>query len=1778
MTRTLGGVFILACFLHLPCGEAADGQVPTYQELRAQFTSPDHARWGEVPLWWWEGDRMTKERVTWQLETLCRAGVKSVCPIQRSPGRCDPQSFSPQWWDMLVFVHRECQRLGMTLWAYDQVGYGHYGWLEKAAAKARDPRTKRIQFLTADSSPQKAIRLELPDGKLLDARAFPLRDGVAVDGESLNLADAVSGRVLQWTPPPGTWRVAVSVTVADQVFQLSDSAGDTFLDMFYGEIERRLGHEAMGKSFVGIFQDEHPPTPRDVYTDELAETFRRRFGYEMARAIPALHFDVGPLTPKYRSDFFDAYLEVDERCYWKRIYDWTAQRGLLTSHDNWGRENINRQSQGYIDYFRTQRWFSAPGFDDAGTAPVTGRNYYDTKIAASIARLYSRPRVWSEAFHSSGWGRTTDQTLSWLSTNYVFGANLYDEHGLYYSTRASTWEHAAPDPHWRQPYWCYYQTLSDWVARTSSLMSQGTHVVDVAVHYPVVSLLAGEAPGQKTPDYNHYMQLSRALFDAAIDNDIIDDDSIFTSAVQDGRLEVGGNGYQVLVFGPETTMRRSVLRKAFEFAERGGTVIFAGGLPSATTEGGRDDPQLAKLLERMLGDVPADAASSNEIVARTTPGGGFVALMPNQPDRLPTLVSDHLSRDFDTTTRGVFVTHRRIGDLDVYFVQNATDEAMDLEAVCRVDGVPEIWDSFTGKVQGVDWFERRETGTAIKHRLEGNVAKLFVFRPGDRRQGSTPSGLLQPDGLEIELSDDWAFSVIPTRDNRWGEFRWPPSQESIGPEIRSFRYKEETARSGVESGWHRADFEDADWSVARYSIGPYWLCLPNVPAGADVAQPILDTTDEIRQGSSVECSGKSLTWQTVEYSQTIGLARPAPWGGHSGYPDGAIDQNFIELPASRKLLFSRISSPKTQRLGLRVELRNATARLWVNGTEQPLEDAVGNLPLEKGENSVLLDLPDGKYGMLYVQQEPPSVRSLADAARTMVAPDLREASWILGEDPVAAYVRKTFQLDAVPSEARVVVTAYTGYRLFINGVKIEEEIGPWAKWTHPESFNVTRHLRQGENVIAGWIQVHAGQNVHGAAEKKGLALAMKVRQPNGEEFALVSDGTWRAADGESPGWQDVGFDDSQWQKAEVLGRMGAEPWGTAPLENLGVATEPYRALSIDLPSPYLTCFDATSDIIYDVKPQVDRRVGWYRFVAPPGLKTLTLPTSAAARVWVDGKEAEVQDGVVQVAVPPVGISNVAIRLDMQPGAYGGAAFPLPPRVELQGGRIQPGLWADLGLPTYSGIGVYRQNVRLTPSQQGRRTILDLGQVLVAAEVFVNDRSAGVRLARPFQFDLSKLLREGENTIEVHVANTIAPHYTVTNRVQNLGPTDSGLLGPVTLKQELSLPEWKSWATAEIERLGRQLDTPTAALEAAQLQWEKNTCWNVLQPTSADGTESDEWVPLGGLLDKDKLSFRYLTTVTNITGFRLEMTSGSSDAVASGGSSDRPTVGEVSIVARPADNKPYRGRYIRIEIPDRAEHLHMAEVQVFSSSENVARRGRATQSSTTGEAVADRALDGDTNGSWGGNSVTHTNNQAHPWWEVDLGTLQTVNRIVIFNRTDGNLENRLRGFRVSLLDESRQVVWRQQVTQPPDPQIALHLSPVPIDLIPSRVSLDASQVVIGHEETDRHVAVMRTKQRVGFARGTLFEVDLKFKGPAAGVNAGLVRMSVTTMESPIRDIPPSIADIVATAASERTTAEASTLAAFYRSIAPELKPVRDRLDTLESEALLQQESAGLIRKH
>jgi hypothetical protein len=94
----------------------------------------------------------------------------------------------------------------------------------------------------------------------------------------------------------------------------------------------------------------------------------------------------------------------------------------------------------------------------------------------------------------------------------------------------------------------------------------------------------------------------------------------------------------------------------------------------------------------------------------------------------------------------------------------------------------------------------------------------------------------------------------------------------------------------------------------------------------------------------------------------------------------------------------------------------------------------------------------------------------------------------------------------------------------------------------------------------------------------------------------------------------------------------------------------------------------------------------------------------------------------------------------------------------------------------------------------------------------------------------------------------------------------------------------------------------------------------------------------------------------------------------------------------------QGRYVRIQL-NNPNYLSLAEVQVFGGV-NLGQGKTATQSSTLpGTPGAGAAVDGNTDGSFSDGSVTATNFDATPWWQVDLGTSASISSIVVWNRTD-----------------------------------------------------------------------------------------------------------------------------------------------------------------------------------
>jgi len=107
--------------------------------------------------------------------------------------------------------------------------------------------------------------------------------------------------------------------------------------------------------------------------------------------------------------------------------------------------------------------------------------------------------------------------------------------------------------------------------------------------------------------------------------------------------------------------------------------------------------------------------------------------------------------------------------------------------------------------------------------------------------------------------------------------------------------------------------------------------------------------------------------------------------------------------------------------------------------------------------------------------------------------------------------------------------------------------------------------------------------------------------------------------------------------------------------------------------------------------------------------------------------------------------------------------------------------------------------------------------------------------------------------------------------------------------------------------------------------------------------------------------------------------------------------------------------------------------------NIALQGVATQASTgpsgSQDAIASRAIDGNTDGNFNNKSVTHTACPADEngcWWKVDLNGVATIKKVVIWNRTDC-CSDRLSDAEVHVLDSIGNIVARKNVGDTKDVQ-------------------------------------------------------------------------------------------------------------------------------------------------
>lgn len=403
-------------------------------------------------------------------------------------------------------------------------------------------------------------------------------------------------------------------------------------------------------------------------------------------------------------------------------------------------------------------------------------------------------------------------------------------------------------------------------------------------------------------------------------------------------------------------------------------------------------------------------------------------------------------------------------------------------------------------------------------------------------------------------------------------------------------------------------------------------------------------------------------------------------------------------------------------------------------------------------------------------------------------------------------------------------------------------------------------------------------------------------------------------------------------------------------------------------------------------------------------------------------------------------------------------------------------------------------------------------------------------------------------------------------------------------QEVQKQTW----TQQLAEAKDQLQQPTAELQAQQSQWltqiKDPPQWDPLTPVATKAkhrqlTATDQgWIDAEGERpEHDHYTLRYETTDSSIAGLQLEI----SPRQASNFVLTKATATWTPKDQERADSR--NARFVRIELPGKDKMIHLAEVQVFNDGKNVALQGKASQSSTGYNAPAARAIDGNTEGDFYKDSVTHTQAQADPWLEIDLQQMQSIGEIVLWNRTDGgdSIAARLSGYKVILLDEQRQTVWEQTPKEFPKPKHRLSIDGV-VRLRFRDAIADFSQAGFPATSVLADKPDLKSGWAIGGGLGQTHQLTLLFDQPRAlgeGVleiqlqqnsvhkNHLIDHFRVLASDSPNltqwAGLPNAIRELVLQR-EPLNDAQAKQLADYYRTIAPLLEPVRKQIARLEKQ--------------
>ncbi len=739
--------------------------------------------------WWWMGSAVDKTNLTHQLEMFKAAGIGGVeiCPIYGAHGYEDRflQYLSPQWMDMFAHTTSEAKRLGLGV----DLTTGT-GWPFGGPRVPLDETSGRVLFQRYDVAGGASLTAALPQGQLQCLHA------IGEDGTQIELSDKVSNGHLDWTAPPGKWRL-YAVAEVHQVQKVKRAAPGaegyvldpfsvTAMDHYLADFDRHFAvyHGAMPRS---AFHDSYEYYNAE-WTPAFFTEFAARRGYDLRAQLPAL-FGEGPVetTARVRTDYRETIADL----HLAYIQHWTAWNH---SHGSLSRDQAHGSPSNLLDVYAAA---DIPETEQMPFGGMGAQNYPMNKFSSSAAHDNGRTLASSESFT---W--LTDHFQAPLSlvkqaADYLFltGVNHIFFHGIPYSPAEAPW------PGWQfyaavnfGPYgglWHDLPEFNAYVTRCQSVLQSGVPANDILLYYNVYDeweTPARNAAGLIIPNplpasckETAVALLNRGYtFDYLSDRFLADAVSAFTAGVYistnhqqvindvfpaptprgDAFLEAQGFPHAswraaAIVVPSCHLMPVESLEKLVQLAHAGASVFFIKNLPSDVPGLGNLEARHAK-FKSLLSQVKLKSTSDPQVQKAVMGSGAFYV----GPDA-PTLLQHSAALREPMMDDGLWFVRRSTMDGYVYFIANRGDKS--------VDSWLTLGSTISSAVLLDPLYEHRAGLAALRQTPQGATQIYLQMQPGESRIVRTQERFSEegpawsynePSSAATEITGSWDVKFI----------------------------------------------------------------------------------------------------------------------------------------------------------------------------------------------------------------------------------------------------------------------------------------------------------------------------------------------------------------------------------------------------------------------------------------------------------------------------------------------------------------------------------------------------------------------------------------------------------------------------------------------------------------------------------------------------------------------------------------------------------------------------------------------------------------------------------------------------------------------------------------------------------------------------------------------------------------------------------------------------------------------------------------------------------